>query len=121
MTIDIVDLIDDLSNVMILIAEVFNLIEEILNLFFLDFKFTIFNVKIEDLPDVFWAKLREVGNFVLGDEGNVELVYTDHLEDFEYLIIVILSSLNTSLVVSCIILLPNDSVNPLSLTAQDIF
>lgn len=100
MIVDIVDLVDDLSNVMILITEVLNLIEEVLNLLLLDFKFTVFDVEIEYLPNMLWTKLGKVRNFVLGDKRDIELVDTDHFQDFEDLVVVVLCLLDTSLVIS---------------------
>ena len=85
---------------MILIAEVLDLIEEVLNLLFLDFKFTVLYVKIKDLPDVIWTELWKVCNFVLGDERHVKLVDANHFKDLEDLVIVVLRLLNASLVVS---------------------
>jgi len=100
---------------MILVTEILDLIEKLFNLLFLDFKLTVFEVKIENFPNVISIELRQqISNFIFGDEWDIKKVRPKHFEYFLYLFKVILSLLNATLVISWIILLPNDIIDPLS-------
>jgi len=113
--VDVVDLIYYLRDVVILITEILNLVEEILNLLLLNFKLTVFEVKIENFPDIISVQLwQQISNFIFGDERDIEKVRSEHLQNFENFVEVILSLLNTTLVVTRFILLPNNVVDPLS-------
>ena len=116
MIIDVVDLVNYLSNVMILVAEIADLIEEILDLFLLNFKFTELNIQIIDLPNHIRIDFREqICQFVFGYERDIKLIYPYHFKNPKNLFKIFLSLLYASMQLPRIILLPNDIINPLSL------